>query len=208
MEQKKRGVKALIFDIGGVLQLGHHSFDHSRVHSLVAEKLKTPLDQYLDSIDTAYAKSIEGKISEKKALKIMARNLKTNPKKLTKLYIQAYKKYFELNKELIKYALEKKKQGYRIAILSDQWYLSKRALIPRDFYEKFDVVVVSCDVGIRKPNPRIYRLTLKKLKLPAKQTIFIDNQEWNIKPAKKLGMKTVLFKNNKQTIRELDRLLK
>lgn len=208
MEQKKRGIKALIFDIGGVLRLGHHSFNHPSVHSIVSEKLKTPFDQYLDSIDTAYAKSIEGKISEKKALKIMARNLKTNPKKLTKLYIQAYKKYFELNKELIKYALEKKKQGYRIAILSDQWYLSKRAQISRDFYEKFDVFVVSCDVGIRKPNPRIYRLTLKKLKLPAKQTIFIDNQEWNIKPAKKLGMKTVLFKNNRQTIRELDRLLK
>jgi FMN phosphatase YigB (HAD superfamily) len=36
--------------------------------------------------------------------------------------------------------------------------------------------------------------------------LFIDNREWNLKPARKLGMKTILFKNNKQTIKDLKKL--
>ena len=208
-------IKALIFDVGGVLQLGERLLEYYKgkthnlgVHEHVSRKLKISLDKYFDSIDTVYAKSIEGKISEKKALKIMARNLKTTSKKLKEFYKQAYKENFKLNKELLKFAFKKKKQGYKIAILSDQWHLSKKILVSKDFYNKFDATIVSCDVGVRKPNPGIYKLVLKKLKLSAKETIFIDNQEWNTKPAEELGMKTVLFKNNKQAIKEIEKLLR
>lgn len=209
MEHGKKRIKALIFDVGGVLRLGHHSFDHPKVHNFVINKLKIDLDRYLDAIDTAYTDSIVGKISEKKALEIMAKNLETiKPKKLGKLYIKAYKKYYVLNKELLKFVFKKKKQGYKIAILSDQWYLSKKALFSKDFYNKFDATIVSCDVGLRKPDKAIYKLVLKKLKLPAKETLFIDNRDWNLTPGKKLGMKTILFKNNKQAIKEIEKLLK
>jgi putative hydrolase of the HAD superfamily len=51
---------------------------------------------------------------------------------------------------------------------------------------------------MRKPNPRIYKLLIKKMKLVPSEIIFIDNQIWNINPAKKIGMQTILFKNNKQ----------
>lgn len=207
MEQKKRGIKALIFDIAGVLQLGSFS-KSSRVHQFMIKKLGVSIDLYFDSIDTAYAESMEGKISEEKVVKTMERNFKTKPGKLKKLFIKAYKKNFELNKELFTYAIKKKKQGYKIAILSDQWWLSKRVLITKKFHKYFDPVIISTDVKMRKPDLKIYRLTLKKLKLSARQTVFIDNRDWNIKPAKKLGMKTVLFKNNKQTIRELEKLLR
>ena len=43
---------------------------------------------------------------------------------------------------------------------------------------------------------------LKKLKLRPGQCLFIDNQEWNLRPAKKLKMHTILFKNNKQLFKE------
>lgn len=205
MEQK---IKAIIFDVGGVLRQADPSFKHPNVHAFVAKALKTNLDQYFDSIDTAYAKSIEGKVSEKQALRIMAKNLKTTPEKLKRLYLKTYKKYYILNKKLLEYAYQKKKQRYKIAILSDQWWLSKTALFPKEFYTKFDVTVVSCDVGVRKPNPKIYKLTLKKLRLKPGETLFLDNQRWNIKPAKKLGMKTVLFKNNGSAIREIEKKLK
>ena len=209
MEHK---IKALIFDIGGVLQLTEYVYPNrkkmaSGVHDIIVKKLKISLDEYLDAIDTAYVKSITGEISEKEADSILAKNLKITPKKLEKLYMEAFKKIFSFNKELFKYAVEKKKQGYKIAILSDQWWLSKKALITKEFYKHFNPVIVSTDVKLRKPNPEIYKLTLKKLKLKPSETIFIDNQKWNTKPAEKLGMKAVLFKNNKQTIKDIERLL-
>lgn len=209
----KRGkIKAIIFDVGGVLQIGrylpHPEKGHllSGVHHFISRKLKISLDQYFDSIDTTYVKSIEGKISEREALETIAKNLKISVGKLKKLFIKAYRKNFKLNRQLFKQALKFKKKGYKIAILSDQWYLSKEALITKKLTKNFNPVLISCDVGFRKPNPKIYRLMLKKLKIPAKQTLFIDNQEWNIKPAKKLGMKTILFKNNKQLFKQLEKL--
>ena len=203
-------IKVLIFDIGGVLQLGrysHHPVDGHRllgIHRTIAIKLNLSLDQYFDAIDTIYAKSIEGKVSEKETLKIMAENLKTTPSKLKTLFIKTYKQHFKFNKLLFRQALKFKKHGYKISILSDQWYLSKRALVSKSFIKKFNPSIISCDVGMRKPNSKIYKLALKKIKTPAKNCIFIDNQEWNIKPAKKLGMKAILFKNNKQLFKELE----
>ncbi len=207
----KKEIKAIIFDIGGVLRLGGYSkkiYGKHRtlgVHNYVSRKLGISIDQYFDSIDTAYSKSIEGKISEKKVSQTLAKNLKTSEKKLKKLFTQAYKKNFKFNKQLFKQALKFKEQGYKIAILSDQWPLSKPAHIGQRLKNNFNPIVVSCDVGVRKPNLKIYRIILKKLKLPANQTIFIDNQEWNLKPAKKLGMNTILFQNNKQLFKQLSK---
>ncbi len=200
----KKGVKAIIFDVGGVLALGENSTWNtnklvpSGVHLDISKKLKISLDQYLDAIDTNYALAIEGKISREKTLKIFSKNLKVSEKKLKKLYNWAYKKHFKQNKQLFKQAFKLKELGYNIAILSDQWCLSQDTLMPKKLYRNFDKRIVSCEVGIRKPNPEIYKLTLKKLKLKPAETLFIDNQSWNIKPATKLGMKTILFKGNKQ----------
>ncbi len=200
----KKEVKAIIFDVGGVLATGHYSKKPYKghrtkgVHEFIARKLKISLDQYFDAIDTTYAKSIENKLPRKQIISIISKNLKTTSKKLEKLYTKAYKKNFKQNKQLFRYAFKLKKLGYEIAILSDQWHLSKEALMPERLYKNFNPVIVSCEVAIRKPNLKIYKLVFKKLKLKPSQTIFIDNQEWNLKPAKKLGMKTILFKDNKQ----------
>ena len=74
------GIKAVIFDIGGVLQLGNKRPTPNRVHvsgvhEVIAKKLKISLDQYFDAIDTVYANSIEGKISKKQLLGILSSNL-------------------------------------------------------------------------------------------------------------------------------------
>lgn len=203
---KKRGnkIKAIIFDVGGVLALGENlvkikgRYHRIGIHSYVSKKLGISLDQYFDSIDTTYALAIEGKISREKTLKIFSKNLQTSAKKLKKLYSKAYRKNFKQNKQLFKQAFKLKKLDHKIAVLSDQWYLSKDALMPEKLYKNFNGVIVSCETGIRKPNTKIYKLILKKLNLKPSETIFIDNQKWNLAPAKKLAMKTILFKDNKQ----------
>ena len=207
---KKNKIKALVFDIGGVLQLGKYSkpirgHRELGVHEFIAKKLKISLDQYFDSLDTAYADSIEGKIPEKEAINAISSNFKITPKKLQSLFKQAYEKNFKLNEELLNFAIKLKKQGYKIAILSDQWYLSKKAFFSKQLEKNFKPAIISCDIGVRKPNPKIYLILLKKLKLPAKKVLFIDNQQWNLKPAKKIGFQTILFKNNKQLFKQLEK---
>ncbi len=205
---KKEEIKAILFDIGGVLALPKKPIKNKKgdivsgVHSYVAQKLGISIDQWFDSIDSVYSKSIEGKISDKKVLEIISGNNKTSAEKIEKLIVEAYKLKMKQNKQLLNKAFKLKKLGYKIAVLSDQWPLSKRALIPDNLYRNFNKLIVSCDVGLRKPNPKIYKLSLKKLKMKPSEVLFIDNQRWNIKPAKKLGIKTILFKNNPQLFKE------
>jgi epoxide hydrolase-like predicted phosphatase len=205
-------IKAIIFDVGGVLQVYKFSLltmkkhTHLSIHDFMARKLGINLDQWFDAIDTAYADSITGKIPKERELNIISKNLKITPEHLEHLWIRAYKKYFKRNNRLFQVAEDLKKQGYKIMILSDQHHISKEALVPKEDYRLFDNVFVSSDLGMRKPNPKFYKFALKKTHLKPHETIFIDNQIWNIKPAKKLGIKTILFKNNRQVIKDLKKL--
>jgi len=208
-------IKAIIFDVGGVLALNKYPEEiykghahNMSIHGFMAKKIGISVDQWFDSIDSTYPSAIEGKISEEKFISITSKNLNISPKKFTRLYIKAYRKFFKQNKQLFKQAFELKKQGYIISILSDQHYLSKKALMPERLYKKFNPIIISCEIGMRKPNIESYKLIIKKLKLKPIEILFIDNQEWNIKPAKKLGIKTILFKDNKQLFKQLNNILK
>jgi epoxide hydrolase-like predicted phosphatase len=218
-------IKSIIFDVGGVLQISKQpeklvkdkylktlpkncKHRHKGVHEYISGKLGISIDQWFDSIDTTYADSIIGRISENKVVSIISTNLQIQKNKLKKIVINAYKKNFKFNKQLFKQALKLKKLGYKIAILSDQWHLSKKALINPKITKVFNPVLISCDIGIRKPNSQIYRLILKKLNLSARNCLFIDNQKWNITPARKIGFQTILFKNNKQLFKQLSKKIK
>jgi epoxide hydrolase-like predicted phosphatase len=202
-------IKAIIFDIGGVLQLGpktrftRKDLHVSGVHEIIANKLKISLDQYFDAIDSHYTKSLEGQISKKKLISILSFNLNYPKKKIENIYFKTYKKKYHKNKKLFKIAKQLKKQGYKIAILSDQWHLSQNALIPKSDQKIFDQIIISCEVGVRKPNISTYELLLNKLKVKPEETIFIDNQSWNLLPANKLKMNTILFMDNKKIKKQL-----
>ena len=200
-------IKAIVFDVGGVLaiekKLSQTPKKFSGVHESIAKKLSVSLDQYFDAIETPYTRSVEGKLTKTQALKEMSGNLKTSSSKLEKYYKNEYNKKFKQNKELYRIAFNLKKQGYKIAILSDQWHVSKEALMPEKYAKKFDEVIVSCDVGMRKPYSKIFKLLIKKMKLKPSQLIFVDNQKWNTKASEKLKIKTILFVNNQQFLKDL-----
>lgn len=210
--------KAIIFDIGGVLRGGKKHIKNKKglkvsgVHEYVSGKLGLSIDAWFDSIDSVYTDSMEGKINSEKTVKLISGNLNISPAKLDRLFYKAYKKKMKKNKKLYRFALKSKKRGYIIGILSDQWALSKENIVPKSEIKDFDVAVLSCDVGLRKPDVRIYKLLMKKLRQKYKtikynEVLFIDNRDWNLKPAKKLGMKTILFKDNKQFFKDIKKYL-
>jgi putative hydrolase of the HAD superfamily len=63
----------------------------------------------------------------------------------------------------------------------------------RGLDDAFDAVIVSCEVGCLKPDPRIYRLCLERLGVPAGETLFADDRLENIEAAARLGLRTVHF---------------
>ena len=73
-------------------------------------------------------------------------------------------------------------------------------------YDMFDVLVFSCAEGVKKPDRKIYELTLEKLGSLPEQSVFIDDNPEYINGAKKAGINTVLFQNIDQVKNELARL--
>jgi 2-haloacid dehalogenase len=64
------------------------------------------------------------------------------------------------------------------------------------FFKDLDGIVVSGDEKIVKPDPKIYEILLSRYNLDAESSLFIDDNADNIETAKKMGFKTVHFKDN------------
>jgi putative hydrolase of the HAD superfamily len=109
------------------------------------------------------------------------------------------------NEEMIALMRELSERGLRMAILTNnvrEWEPIWRAKLPVD--EIFETVVDSAFVGMRKPDPRIYELTLGRLEgIAAEDCLFIDDTEVNCTAANELGIRAVHFRDNAQAIPEI-----
>jgi putative hydrolase of the HAD superfamily len=93
--------------------------------------------------------------------------------------------------------------GVRTCLLSNSWGNS----YPREtFAELFDGVVISGEVGLRKPDPEIFRRALDLIGLPAEECAFVDDIDHNIRAAEQLGMVGVLYVDPDTTVARLEEL--
>jgi putative hydrolase of the HAD superfamily len=95
--------------------------------------------------------------------------------------------------------------GVRTGLISNSW--GTRRYDRAQLAQLFDGVVISGDVGIRKPAPEMYELGAKEVGLEPPSCVFVDDLPFNLRPAAELGMATVHHVSAEQTIDELERLL-
>ena len=94
--------------------------------------------------------------------------------------------------ENIDIALKLKKQGYPIYLLSnfpgDQF---EKYRLQNSYIDQFDDKIISGDVGLAKPDIKIYELAIQKFNLVPEESLFIDDKIENIKGAEKVGIQTI-----------------
>jgi len=95
--------------------------------------------------------------------------------------------------------------GVRTGLISNSWSARHydRALLA----ELFDGVVISGEVGIRKPAPEIYALAVQRIGVSAAACVFVDDLPVNLEPAAQLGMATVHHVRSLDTVPALERIL-
>lgn len=183
-------IKNVIFDLGGVLL--------TNGTRIFAEKLSSEhnlsFDEVLKEIndtDGAGAQYRTGAMSRDQFWQFIISKfvLEESSDDLENEWINCY----ELNQEtanLIKELKNKYKLFYlsnsvkeRIAKLNQRFGLTSF----------FDGGVFSHEVGVRKPDIKIYKIILQKYNLKSEETIFVDDKEKNLPPARELGLKTILF---------------
>ncbi len=121
---------------------------------------------------------------------------------------EQYFEHLHPNERLIEYMRSLRERGYRMAICTNnvrEWERMWRAKLPVD--EIFEVVVDSGFVGTRKPEPRIYEITLERLGVEAAAAVFVDDIELNCQAAAELGLTPVWFRDTDQAIEEIEAAL-
>lgn len=108
-------------------------------------------------------------------------------------FYSIYNDVFSLNPPILK-IMKRLKKNYRMILLSNT-DLMRFGFIKKKFPEImiFDEYILSFEVGFIKPHPQIYRETLRRVGAKAKECVFIDDREENIKAAAKLGINGILM---------------
>ena len=95
--------------------------------------------------------------------------------------------------------------GIRTALVSNSWGVHR---YPHDLFDElFDGVVISGEEGIRKPSRRMYELGAERAGVAPPECVYVDDLEFNLTPAREMGMATVHHTDAAQTVPELERLL-
>jgi len=203
-EKTKPKIKALIFDIGGVIVFYDHMIAARKMSKLINVPVKK-IFNILDDSKNKFTNSYESGDLPGVYWSIMAKEL--GVKKIdTKKFGKLWNSIFWPNKELIS-LVKKLKKNYKVGIISNmgklhESYLSKKYKLRN----LFPVRVFSYKVKSRKPKPKILKVTLKKLKTKPKEVILVDDRIENVREAKKLGVYGLHFKSNKQFFNELKKL--
>ncbi len=117
---------------------------------------------------------------------------------------EIYFEALEPNPPMIELMRELKAEGYRMAMLTNnvrEWEPLWRPMLPVD--EIFEDVVDSGFVGCRKPESKIYELTLERIGMPAESCLFVDDVLVNCEGARRAGLSAVHFQDNEQAIGEI-----
>ena len=99
-----------------------------------------------------------------------------------------------------------RERGLRVGACTNNW-MSDDGCPTDGLHAHFDAFIESAVVGLRKPDPRIYELVCRELRVEPPRAAFLDDIGRNLKPARALGMATIKVNDPDQALRDLSALL-
>jgi epoxide hydrolase-like predicted phosphatase len=184
-----RAIDAAIFDLGGVIMRNGSPADFTRrFPDLDGEQiLEILMGPYHQDTDHPWHRLERGEIGLLEAISHHREALAEAGLALSTPLSGSFE--FEINDAMVGLVRELREAGVATALLTNnvrelraRWF----SLLPYD--ELFDTVVDSHEVGMRKPNPAIYQLTLDRLSVSADRVVFLDDIHSNTVAAAELGM--------------------
>ena len=191
-------IKAVIFDIGGVL------VNKSPVLQEVLDEFSLKEEGIYYYYLATLRKLEVGEIDEPEFWRLFTQefNIKKpvpNPSPL----IKRYQKEIKVSSEVVSIKLELKKKGVLLAALSNTITTHANHLKKLGVFNDFDLTILSNEVGLLKPDPEIYKLVLLRLKVSPEEAIFIDDEPSYVKGAERIGINSFTFSNAEKLKKDL-----
>lgn len=194
-------IKGIVFDIGGVLEIT----PDLGVGAKWEQQLQlAPGDFNQKLIDIWRGGSI-GTLSLDEVHRGIAQGLNISAETVSAIMDDIWTEYLgTLNVELLNYFRSLRPQ-YKTAILSNSFVGAReREQAAYGFEDCCDFIIYSHEVGMSKPDPRIYALTCERLGLAPQEVIFLDDRELAIEAANTAGMHGIIFTDNRQAIAAIE----
>jgi FMN phosphatase YigB (HAD superfamily) len=196
-------VKAALFDIGGVLVQ-----QSDRTAQRRWEKRLGLEDGLLGREIWTMPISLQaeiGQASEDDAWAAVADRFELNPIDLAALRGDFFSGSV-WNVPLIEYA-RSLRATYATGIISNAWPDARASVKPWVNGDAFDDLIFSAEVGLAKPDRRIFDLALDRLQVQPAEAIFIDDVPVNVEAAQTIGMAGIRFETTEQTIAAIERII-
>lgn len=193
-------IKAIIFDMGGVMLQNKVE----AVYQKLAEILNISFDELKELQKQHKTEMLSGKMSSQEFAEIIKNNFGLEINVLEK-WKEAYYQVMPVNNELIE-LVDKLKNNYKVAIISNVPELHAQINKDRGLFSHFELALISCDIGLIKPQKEIFALVLERLNLKASDCIFIDDREEHLAMPKEIGFQVIHFKDNQQLKNDLKSL--
>lgn len=197
-------IKAVVFDIGGILEMGPATG--------WAEKWEQYLNftpgQLSEKMHHTWSAGAIGSISLAEVHAQTADILGLSALQVNNLMNDMWSEYLgSLNQELYDYFISLRAY-YQTAILSNSFVGAReKEQELYGFEDNCDFIIYSHEVGMSKPDQRIYALTCKRLGCEPQEVVFLDDAQININAACSYGMYGILFEDNTQAILDIETLL-
>lgn len=185
--------QAVVFDFGGVM-VGEP--DRDAVHNFICQTLHLTEEAY-QKVDRkkrtdatfwlAYAKEHQLELPS---------NWEDNYKLVLKNALAVRDEMYSLVDEL-------KEREIAIALFSNIDNHFAKFLREFGLYDPFDPCILSCDIGLKKPDLEAYKILIDRLQIPAGDIVFIDDKLENVDRAKELGIDGIHFESYEQICHEL-----
>jgi len=197
-------IKAIIWDVGGVLE---RTEDPEPRHTL-AQRLGWEIGPLMDLVfgNNDDHRAQLGQISLADHWQNVRRTLGQTEHELERT-IEEFFAGDQLDTQLVN-AIRRMREDYTTAILSNYFPILRDKVNHQwKIADAFDHLIVSAEVGVKKPDPKIYQIVLESVGCSPGQAVFIDDMGENIAAAREIGLHAVHFKTRDQVLEALSALL-
>jgi epoxide hydrolase-like predicted phosphatase len=193
-------IRAVVFDIGGVLEVNPSTGWPARW----ATRLQLEAHEFGRRLEDIWCLGSIGALTLEDIERRTADVLGLDRTTLAALMRDVWAEYVgTLNRELAEY-FGRLRPRYKTAILSNSFVGAReREQAAYGFEDMCDVIVYSHEVGCLKPDPRIYHLVCDRLGVPPQEAILLDDVQANVDGAHAVGMSAITFTTNRQAIADL-----
>lgn len=196
-------IKAVFFDLGGVIL--RTEFQAPREH--LAERLGMEYEDLVKLVfdSPSSVRASHGEISDVDHWKEVIKRLK-RPSEEMQAIRDAFFAGDVVDREIVD-TLRSLRKDYFVGLISNAWPDLRDFIASKKFEDAFDHMVISGEVGVMKPDPRIYQIALEQAGAEAQEAVFVDDFYENIEGCRAVGMHGIHFRDPQQAMAELRNLL-